>query len=94
MAARDSQNNSFINNVRAQGTALLNIDDVQGDIQNSWNSFFGGEAQLVEGDFVADNDGLDKTDIENVLVVLSALKTWIDEAGQNRRVYLQKVRIL
>jgi len=94
MTARDSQNSSYINKMRALATALLNADDTQADYATAWNAFFGGESQLLETDFVGDNEGLDKEDMANLIGVFAGFHTWLDEAGLSRRVYLQKVRIV
>jgi hypothetical protein len=92
MTIQLQQDNAFVNSICQQATTLLQADEASQDLSGQWNSLFGGASRLTDLTGSVAN-GLSKTDMQNAINVLSQLKTWLDEAGQNRRPYLQAVRL-
>ena len=84
------QSISYINKVRLLATELLELSDKIPGIGYEWNTQFGGVDYLIPLHFVQDDEGLNKTDIENAKGVLEGIISWLG-TGSNR-VYLQKIR--
>jgi hypothetical protein len=94
ITAKSIQDAAFIRNIRALASSLLMVDDKAQDYVPEWNSCYGGSTRLPPESFENENAGLSKTDIENAYNVLAALKAWLDEAGLQRRVNLENVRVV
>jgi hypothetical protein len=86
------QSENFIGDIRTATGQLLDAADIGLTHQSEWNNQFGGAAYLLEADFTGTSAGLVKADMSDGLAVLAALNAWLDEAEQNRRVNLQKLR--
>ena len=90
MTVQLEQDKNYIEKVRDHATKLWMAAEGGALDGEEWNSCFGAEARLAEP-FSDPNDGLTKTDIENAVNLITALNTWLDEAGYDRRVNLMKV---
>ena len=88
------QDRNFVGDVRMKASQLLELAEELNDLQARWNVQFGGASRLGAESFdnTTSNEGLVKADISAALGILNNLVSWLDEAGQNRRGYLEKIR--
>lgn len=94
MTVQTQQDSQYIDKVRTQASRVLDISDLAPDLQAAWGVCFGLPERLNPESFAGTNEGLTKAQLSAGLSVLQALVAWLDEPGQNRRGYLQQLRII
>lgn len=95
MTVQLKQDLDFITRVRNASLMVLDASNTAMIAQVEWLIAFGGATRLDVDSFTESPDtgnaGLNKADISAALAILNDLNAWLDEAGQNRRGYLQLI---
>jgi len=95
MTVQLTQDLDYVSDVRSSATQVINASNMGVISQAEWNSTFGGAGRVDAACFTdspdTGNGGLNKANISDALAVLTALNTWLDEAGMDRRKNLMTV---